>query len=159
VLLVAQVVHVNRQSLVRSPLVGPAIGGLYAALGAKLTPDWDVNAYSLRQWGAAADPGTSGTLRVRASVQNSADHAQPYPLLRLTLQDRFGSNVGSRDLEPSEYLQGAPGRDQLLGAGQRVDAEIVIVDPGKDAVGFEFDVCLRGESGTECANENARHTG
>lgn len=158
-LLVGQLVHANRQSLVRSPLIGPAIGGMYAVVGKKLSPAWDVNAYELRQWGAAADPDTSGTLRVRASVFNGSDHAQPYPLLRLTLQDRFGSHVGSRDLEPSEYLHGGPGSDQLLGAGQRVDAEIAIVDPGKDAVGFEIDVCLRGEAGMKCAGEQARHSG
>ena len=159
VLLLAQLVHVNRQSLVRSPLFGPVVGGLYAALGSELSPAWDVSAYELRQWGAAADPDTSGTLRVRASLFNSADHAQPYPLLRLTLQDRFGSRVGSRDLEPQEYLHGEPDRNQLLGAGQRIDAEIAIVDPGKDAVGFELDVCLRGESGTKCANEQSRQSG
>lgn len=158
-LLVGQLVHANRQSLVRSPLLGPAIGGLYAAIGAKLSPAWDVNAYKLRQWGAAEDPDTSGTLLVRASVLNSADHAQPYPLLRLTLQDRFGSHVGSRDLEPSEYLHGEPGSDKLLGAGQRIDAEIAIVDPGKDAVGFELDVCLKGEAGTKCASEQSRQSG
>ena len=158
-LLVVQLVHANRHTLVRSPLLGPAIGGLYAAVGAQLSPAWDVNAYELRQWGAAADPDTSGTLRVRASVLNGADHAQPYPLLRLTLQDRFGSHVGSRDLEPREYLHGEPGSDQLLGAGQRIDAEIAIVDPGKDAVGFEIDVCLRGEAGTKCASEQSRHSG
>ncbi len=158
-LLVVQLVHANRQTLVRSPLLGPAIGSLYAAIGAKLSPAWDVNAYELRQWGAAADPDISGTLRVRASVLNSADHAQPYPLLRLTLQDRFGSHVASRDLEPSEYLHGEPGSNQLLGAGQRVDAEIAIVDPGKDAVGFEIDVCLRGEAGTKCASEQSRQSG
>ena len=158
-LLVAQLVHANRQSLVRSPMFGPAIGGLYAALGSELSPAWDVGAYELRQWGAAADPDTSGTLRVRASLLNSADHAQPYPLLRLTLQDRFGSHVGSRDLEPNEYLHGEPERNQLLGAGQRIDAEIAIVDPGKDAVGFEIDVCLRGEAGTRCASEQSRQSG
>jgi predicted Zn finger-like uncharacterized protein len=159
VLLLVQIVHVNRQSLVRNPVIGPAVGGLYAAIGSELSPDWDVSAYELRQWGAGPDPETRGALRVRASLLNSADHAQPYPLLRLTLQDRFGSNVGSRDLEPNEYLHGEPGSNQLLGAGQRIDAEIKIVDPGQDAVGFELDVCLRGESGTRCANENSRQTG
>jgi len=75
------------------------------------------------------------------------------------LQDRFGSRVGSRDLEPNEYLHGEPEHNQLLGAGQRIDAEIAIVDPGKDAVGFEIDVCLRGEAGTRCASEQSRQSG
>ena len=158
-LLAGQLVHANRQSLVRSPVFGPAIGAVYASLGSELSPAWDVRAYELRQWGAAADPGSSGTLRVRASLLNGADHAQPYPLLRLTLQDRFGSEVGSRALEPREYLHAEPGGNALLGAGERIDAEIAIVDPGKDAVGFEIDVCLRDPNGLKCANEQARQSG
>ena len=158
-LLVGQFVHANRQSIVRSPTFGPALGAIYASLGAELSPAWDVRAYELRQWGAAADPGASGTLRVRASLLNGADHAQPYPLLRLTLQDRFGSEVATRALEPREYLHSEPGSNDLLGAGERIDAEIAIVDPGKDAVGFEIDVCLRDPNGLKCANEQARSSG
>ncbi len=158
-LLIVQLVHANRQTLVRSPFLGAALGAVYATLGSELSPAWDVGAYELRQWGAAADPGSSGTLRVRASLLNGADHAQPYPLLRLTLQDRFGSEVASRALEPREYLHAEPGRNQLLGAGQRIDAEIAIVDPGKDAVGFEIDVCLRDPAGLKCANELQRQSG
>jgi predicted Zn finger-like uncharacterized protein len=158
-LLVVQLVHANRQSIVRSPTLGPALGAIYASLGAELTPAWDVRAYELRQWGAASDPGSSGTLRVRASLLNGADHAQPYPLLRLTLQDRFGSEVATRALEPREYLHSEPGSNDLLGAGERIDAEIAIVDPGKDAVGFEIDVCLRDPNGLKCASEQARNSG
>jgi predicted Zn finger-like uncharacterized protein len=158
-LLIVQLVHANRQSLVRSPVFGPAVGAIYATLGSELSPAWDVDAYELRQWGAAADPDSSGTLRVRASLLNGADHAQPFPLLRLTLQDRFGSEVGSRALEPREYLHSAPASNELLGAGERIDAEIAIVDPGKDAVGFEIDVCLRDPDGLKCASEQARHSG
>ena len=94
------------------------------------------------------------TLRVRASVVNTADHAQPLPLLRLSLADLGGSRVGVRDFEPSEYLPDASSSDRMLAAGRRIDAEVVIVDPGKDAVGFEIDVCLRDdEHRVSCAND------
>jgi predicted Zn finger-like uncharacterized protein len=158
-LLVLQLVHFNRDALARSPMLGGAISKVYAGFGVRLSPHWDLSAYQLRQLGAAADPGESGTLRVRASVFNSADHAQPYPLLRLTLQDRYGGRVGSRDLEPREYLHVPPGQNELLGAGQRVDADIAIVDPGKDAVGFELDVCLRDAASLKCAADQPKQPG
>jgi hypothetical protein len=158
-LLVIQLVHFNRDALARSPAFGSAITRMYARLGVKLSPHWDLNAYQLRQWGAAAEPGDSGTLRVRASVFNGASRAQPYPLLRLTLQDRFGGRVGSRDLEPREYLHVPPAGNDLLGAGQRVDADIAIVDPGKDAVGFEIDVCLRDAASVNCAADQPQAKG
>jgi predicted Zn finger-like uncharacterized protein len=158
-LLVIQLVHFNRDALARSPAFGSAITKMYAGFGVKLSPHWDLNAYQLRQWGAAAEPGDSGTLRVRASVFNGARRAQPYPLLRLTLQDRFGGRVGSRDLEPREYLHVPPVGNDLLGAGERVDADIAIVDPGKDAVGFEIDVCLRDAASVNCAADQPKAKG
>ena len=45
------------------------------------------------------------------------------------------------------------GAGNLLEPGQRADAEVRIVDPGKDAVGFEMDVCLSMSDGVHCANE------
>jgi predicted Zn finger-like uncharacterized protein len=158
-LLVLQLVHHNRQSLVRNGAIGGLIASIYAGFGSELSPKWNVNAYELRQFGAAADGHAGGTLRVRASLMNGAAHAQPYPLLRLTLQDRFGGQVGLRDLEPREYLRSVPDRNALIGAGQRVDADIAIVDPGKDAVGFEIDVCLRASpTRITCAGDTARST-
>ena len=49
-------------------------------------------------------PRTPGTLRVRASIKNLADFAQPYPLLKLVLEDRWGEQVRAREFEPAEYL-------------------------------------------------------
>ena len=40
---------------------------------------------------------------------------------------------------------------------QRIDAELHVIDPGKAAVGFEIDACLRSESGAiGCANDVRR---
>lgn len=150
--IVAQLVHFNREALVRNPYMGDALVRIYKYFGVALEPNWDLQAYELRQWGAMADAQAGGTLRVRVSLFNKADHAQPYPLLRLTLQDRFGGQVGARDLKPAEYLRNPNAR--WLGAGQRVDAEISVVDPGKEAVGFELDVCLQQRgAGVVCAND------
>jgi hypothetical protein len=100
-----------------------------------------LSTYQLRQWGVTGDPGANGTLRVRASIMNAAAQLQPYPLLRVTLADRFGTRVGAREFEPAEYLGKAPAR--MLAPGERVDATLNILDPGKDAEGFEIDVCIR----------------
>ena len=45
-----------------------------------------LSAYQLRQWGVTGDPGANGTLRMRASILNTAAQVQPYPLLRVTLR-------------------------------------------------------------------------
>jgi hypothetical protein len=73
---------------------------------------------------------------------NSAAQLEPYPILRLTLANRFGTRIGQREFEPADYLGKTPLR--MLAPGERMDATLDIVDPGKDAEGFEIDVCLRG---------------
>ena len=150
-LLAIQFVHTYRHELARHPRIGPAIVGLYGALGANLQPDWDLHAYEILQWHLGSDPAMPGTLRVRASLKNVASFAQPYPLLKLVLEDRWGERVREREFDPSEYLDPATAPDRLLAPAQQATATISIVDPGPDAEGFRFDVCLRGRQGIVCA--------
>jgi len=152
-LLVVQVAHQNREWLAHGPF-GAGMRALYGAMGAPLTAPASLSAYQLRQWGVTGDPDANGTLKVRASILNTAAQLQPYPLLRVTLADRFGKGIGARDFEPSEYV-GKP-TARLLAPGERVDATLQILDPGKNAEGFEIDVCLRSaDHRITCANDVA----
>ena len=146
--------HENREWLaVHAPLRGP-LRGLYGAMGVSVTPPANLSSYQLRQWGVTGDPNAAGTLRVRASILNTAAQLQPYPLLRVTLANRFGTRIGARDFEPAEYL-GKP-TVRMLAPGERADAILDILDPGKDAEGFEIDVCLRGtDQKISCAADAA----
>jgi predicted Zn finger-like uncharacterized protein len=141
-ILLAQIIHENREWLAtHGPLRGP-LRGLYGALGVGVQTPANLSSYQLRQWGVTGDPSAAGTLRVRASILNTAPQLQPYPLLRVTLANRFGTRIGTRDFEPAEYL-GKP-TVRMMTPGERADATLDILDPGKDAEGFEIDVCLRG---------------
>ena len=148
----AQIVHGQRNELMQKPAIGPLLAQVYSLLGIPITAPTDLASYELRQWGASSDATRPGRLLLRASIVNRAGYAQPYPLLRLALQDRFGTTVGQRDIEPVDYLPGT-GTGRLLEPGQRADAEIRIVDPGKDAIGFEMDICLPMSGTVHCANE------
>jgi predicted Zn finger-like uncharacterized protein len=151
VIFLLQVIHAERNDLARSPTFGPLIAGAYALAGASVLAPTDLSAYELRQWGAASDPSEANRLMLRASIVNHASFAQPLPLLRLSLQDRFGATLGMRDIGPADYLPGAGG-ESLLEPGERADALIRIVDPGTEAVGFEMDICLPAPGGVRCAN-------
>ena len=150
-LFVLQVLHSERNDLVRSPTWGAAVARTYAFLGLSVLAPTDLTAYELRQLGAASDPNEANRLMLRASIVNRASYAQPFPFLRLSLQDRFGGTLGTLDIAPADYLPGAGGTG-LLEPGQRADALIRIVDPGAEAVGFELDVCLPAQGGVRCAN-------
>jgi predicted Zn finger-like uncharacterized protein len=153
-LLLVQLVHHYRTDLA-------GIGwlrSLYGALGMPITPHWDLNAYEVHQLGASAGPQSPGELTVRASVKNTGEKQQPLPLLRITVQDRFGNRVAARDVAPSAYLAAASAAHSYMESGQRVDAEIAFVDPGPSAVGFEIDACLADAAGhIACANDASNH--
>jgi predicted Zn finger-like uncharacterized protein len=148
-LLVVQAVHYWRDALADVPIVGPPLAALYARLGLVLEPRWDLGSYDVKQWGAASE-AEAGALRLRASVVNQAHRSQPYPLLRVTLEDRFGAKVSRREFTPAEYLPGRTAPRQLLAPGARADADLKLADPGREAVGFELDVCLRHRGVLAC---------
>jgi predicted Zn finger-like uncharacterized protein len=156
-LLGGQWVHHNREWLAATTPLQGILRALYTQLGDPLPVPANLASYELRQWGVTGDPDANGALHVRASILNTAADFQPYPLLRVTLTDRFGHRIGTREFEAAEYL-GKPVAG-LLAPGERVDATINMLDPGKDAEGFEIDVCLRtADHGLNCGDDAAAHS-
>jgi predicted Zn finger-like uncharacterized protein len=157
--LVAQTVNHRRDALATDPHFGAALTALYASLGVPLMPRWDLHAYDVRQLGATVAPsaaaGGTGAITVRASIRNAGPKPQPLPLLRVTLQDRFGNRIASRDVSPRDYLPHSVAPGALLAVDQRIDAELAFVDPGSSAVGFELDACLAMRGGVACANDTS----
>ena len=155
--LLVQIVHASRYALASSGVWARPIIGLYGVFGLKLEPRLNVNAYEVRQPVAETLPGDASRLLVRASIRNASGRPMPLPQLRLTLQDRYGNPVSTRDLLPAEYLP-APLKDAgEIGADQRIDTDIRVIDPGRAAMGFEIDACLPNNNGTvRCANDERR---
>jgi predicted Zn finger-like uncharacterized protein len=153
-LLALQGINHWRDALASSPSLSAPMGRLYASLGVALDPHWNLSAYEVRQQGAATDSADNHVVRVRVSVANHAPGAQPVPLLRLTLLDRYGKPIAARDLTPAEYWpQGHPAR-AFLARDERIDSEIAVRDPGADSASFELDVCLKSARGVvRCAGD------
>jgi len=151
--LAAQLIHHYRQDLVRHPQLGAPLRATYEGLGIPLMPNWDLAAIELRQWGNESEASGDGRLVVRASLTNRASFAQPHPILRLELDDRFGATVATRDFEPADYLKDPSQATRLLAPGSMAEAELLLADPGTEAVGYRLDACLR-ESATllRCAS-------
>jgi predicted Zn finger-like uncharacterized protein len=151
-LLLGQVVHHSRQSLVSRAWAERPLRTLYSLFGVTLEPRWDLAAYDLRQLGGEAMAGDASRIVLRATVQNRATSSQPPPMIRVTLQDRFGNALSTTAVAPQDYLRGAaPSR---IGADQRLDAELTLDDPNRQAVGFELDACLPDAAGRlHCSND------
>ena len=133
------IVHKNRSELMRSPAMASLLGGIYSAIGVTAMPAWEPRQFVIQESSAEAD--SQGRLVVTASFSNEADFAQPYPILRVTLENRWGQSVSEQDFAPSAYLPNfIDGR--LLGAGDRTDAVVSMQVPDREAVGFNLNLCL-----------------
>jgi hypothetical protein len=132
------------------------MGPVYGLLGIEATPTWSPEKFRALKWEAEADPAQPERLIVAVEFLNSADFAQPYPVLRVVLEDRFGRRVGNQDVTPAQYLEGYA-RGRRLPAGGRVRTTIEVPDPGARAEGFRIDFCLESASGERaCGAETFR---
>jgi predicted Zn finger-like uncharacterized protein len=150
--LAGQVVHHERQALVANRWLETPLKELYSLFGVALEPAWDLTGYDVRQLGGEALALNSATIVLRATVQNRALHAQPPPLIRVRLQDRYGNALSTSAVPPDEYLKGTvPAR---MAPDQRLDVELHLDDPNRQAVSFDLDACLPTAAGApRCAHD------
>ena len=167
VLLVVQFVHQSRTALATVPAVNDVIAPLYRAVGAPITPDWDVAGWRFEKSVGTTNPlafaeGDGGevsideldplsdiiaegdeVLTIYSRVGNKSDGPLPYPLISVSLTDRFEETIGSIVLEPAEYLTGNLDPRVPVATGNTFNAVISIESPSPDATGFKLNVCYR----------------
>jgi hypothetical protein len=154
VLLLLQALNHWHGALAASPTWGAPVRHLYAALGMPVQPHWNLGAYDVRQQGAQTDTDNEQVIRVRLSLANRAPRAQPTPLLRLTLLDRYGKRIAQRDLTPADYWPKGRAPQAFMASDERIDSEIAVRDPSAASASFELDVCLRDVGGAvHCASD------
>lgn len=152
-LLLGQAVHAQREVLARHAWVGPWIGKLYAALDMPLQPPRDIAKLRVLESEITSHPSLPGVLRLNAMLANEADFAQPLPMLRVKLENRWGEVVGVRFFLPEEYITGAVPDDGLFAAGATQLASLEIVDPGNAAVGFVLETCFKRPGSSRCSSD------
>jgi predicted Zn finger-like uncharacterized protein len=153
-LLGSQVIHANRESLSTSGLFNQTVGQLYRMLGDPVTPEW-----SIKGWQFEATNGSvaenQDVLTIYSRIGNKSEQPLPYPLVHVSLTDRWEEIIGSAVLEPSEYLAGDLNPGQPVIPGENFTAVITIDEPSVDATGFKLNVCYRVSPGrVRCATED-----
>jgi predicted Zn finger-like uncharacterized protein len=153
-LLAGQVVHANRQSLSTSGLFNQTIGQVYRMLGNPVTPEWSITGWQFEATnGSVADD--KDVLTIYSRIGNKSEQPLPYPLVHVSLTDRWEEIIGSRVLEPSEYLAGDLNPGQPVIPGENFTAVITIDEPSVEATGFKLNVCYRVSPGrVRCATED-----
>ena len=155
--LAAQVVHAYRDSLATYGAFDKTVGSVYRFLGDPLIPDWNVKGWQFKSTRGSTD-ADDGILTISSLIANNSDRALPYPLLHVSLTDRWEEIIGSKLLQPGEYLGAAADVASHVPAGEDFAAVVRVESPSPEATGFKLNVCYRHTGNrVRCATEDFRH--
>jgi predicted Zn finger-like uncharacterized protein len=153
-ILTAQVVHANRESLATYAMFDRTVGSVYRLFGEPLIPDWDITDWQFESTSGSTDE-LDQVLTISSRITNNTARSLPYPLLHVSLTDRWEEIVGSKVLEPADYLAGTAEPLNRVPSGEHFTAVVRVEGPSPDATGFKLNVCYR-EAGNRvrCATED-----
>lgn len=144
--LLAQGVVFYGQPLAREwPLLRPAIDGACDLLPCRKMAPIDMRRLDLTETRVTPHPRYDRALRIRATIVNRADHAQPYPLLEVSLIDNQGHLVARRAYPPRDYLKKPETIATGLPPHVAVQVSLDITSPGPKASGYEVLLLPPGE--------------
>jgi len=88
-------------------------------------------------------PNEKNALMVNVTMKNTADFAQPFPIMQVNFSDVRGGDVAARRFLPAEYLPEEIQSDDsepliLFEPGTNLTFSMEIKDPGKQAMTYEF---------------------
>ncbi len=156
-LLVVQVFHAYREELSTYDLFNQTFGPIYRMLGNPVTPDWDIKGWQFEATNGSVAEGED-VLTIFSRIGNRSEQPLPYPLVHVSLTDRWEEIIGSRVLEPNEYLVGDLDPSRPVVPGDNFTAVITVEEPSVDATGFKINVCYRVSPGrVRCATEDFKN--
>lgn len=135
----AQYLYFNRTALAQNLQIRPTLEQLCKIGGCSLPLIRAPKEIQLVDRDIRSHPSKSNALLVEVEMMNKAPFKQAYPKLTLTLHDITGKALSGRRFTPKEYLP--PDADLTQGIDAKKDLKIIIelIDPGEEAVGFEFE--------------------
>ena len=144
--LLVQAAHQYRETLATLPAFSNTIGQVYRALGKPVQPAWDITGWRFEATKGNAE-GDEGDLTIYSRLGNKSDGPLPYPLIGISLTDRFEETIGSRVLDPAEYLPTDLDPRKLVPPGNTFNAVITVDSATESATGFKLNVCYRLSDG------------
>ncbi|MCG8433801.1 MAG: DUF3426 domain-containing protein [Gammaproteobacteria bacterium] len=140
--LVAQLTHAYRHQLLSHSQLAPWLALTYEKLRIPLDMRRDLQKLVVLRSQVTSHAEYPDVLQITGVLVNRADYSQPYPELRVLLQDRWGGNLGGRYFSPVEYRHNTQINQNLMPPGKNIVFDLAIVDPGREAVGYQVDPCI-----------------
>ncbi len=135
--LILQYLYYFRLQLVDNPQLRPVLSAMCSVTGCELPPQRDLGHIELTEHLMQFHPTYEESLLITATIANSADFNQPYPLLEVIMTDIEQQVVARRHFLPDQYLSNFSSGDSFA-AHSEVPLMLEVLDPGNSAVGFEL---------------------
>lgn len=137
-LLGGQFVYFNRTALAADLSWRPAVEQFCTVMRCTLPLRADLGQLAIINRDVRQHPTVKQALLINASFENRADFVQPYPVFEISFTNKSGSPVALRRFLPAEYLAGSEAVTQGLPGNTPVQVVLEVMDPGDEAVSFQF---------------------
>ncbi|VAW98883.1 hypothetical protein MNBD_GAMMA23-2138 [hydrothermal vent metagenome] len=138
-LLAAQLVVFKSTALANSvPALQPMLLSLCNSLPCRYTGNHNSKQIKIVNRDVRLHPKIKGALLISATIVNQASYTQPYPTILLKFTDLTGNTVAQRYFPPKDYLGLLNKPFALMPSKKPVQLNIEILDPGSDAINFQF---------------------
>ncbi len=135
---IVQAIYYQRYQLIKKPDFQQQVQTLCELVPCGESGFSSIQQIKLLERNVFTHPVTSNALMVTGSFVNHASFAQKLPNMLVSLFDIKGSLIANRVFEPGEYLQNDKD-GKLLESNKPVQFRLEIVDPGTDALTYEFE--------------------
>lgn len=136
--LLVQVGYGEREFLRSDPRTRPLLERYCERLGCEVSLPRAVNQIALISREIRPHPTAENALLITATIQNRAAFAQAYPQVGIALSDLENKVIAERFFAPRNYLKSGTSIDDGLAANTLLPIEFEVLDPGRNAVAFEF---------------------
>jgi len=136
--LVAEYIWFNRNQLIQIPQAEPWVERFCQLTNCEIAALRDPAQIELVTRNIYSHPNQKDALIVAVTLVNHANFAQPYPLMQIDFSDVRGGVIAARRFNAQTYLQTPKEQLRLLAPEATSSFTMVIQDPGKQAMTYEF---------------------
>ena len=137
--LAVQAGYFMRDEFNQYPWLQPWLERLCAQLECKVEIPRNTKVIKVSERDVRRHPDIPNALLINVTLINNAPFAQPYPVMVLSFSDVGGRPLARRYFEPDNYLGNTQPGDELMPRETPILVVLEIVDPGEQAVSFQFD--------------------
>ena len=135
----SQLAYFRAHELIQQiPSSRPVLEAFCETIGCNYSGPSDIKQIQLLSRDVRLHPKQKNALLISAAMINNAYFSQPYPKIHIRLSDISGNVVAERIFNSETYMGKLSNPFLLMKSKTPVHINFEVVDPGKDAINFEF---------------------